>query len=253
MKQRWVQIILGITFSLVFFSSCALTVLFPGSLNQRPDVSGKTLGGDVSLGLENFVEVTVFEDITSNPPLRVPASGGGSSPTLKTVLPYLPVVNYNLGILSMMDIYYTGHYGVKAQFLGHRNKEGWKASVFGGYGTNSSSISKVTCTGGDCSGDVKLNGFEYGLSIGHGFNSSSVAYLTAGQQKGDAQSKITQPNQIFEYNDKYDHSVISLGFEFGENLYFNPEICYTTNSWVTDTTTFKKTATTGIVALGYKW
>lgn len=213
----------------------------------------KTLGGDISIGLENFMEVTVFEDITSNPPLRTPAAGMGSAPTLKTLFPSLPVVNYNLGIVPLFDIYYTGHYGVKAQFLGQKNKEGWKASVFAGYGTNTSSISKVTCTGGECSGEVKLKGFEYGFSTGYGFSTASVAYLTAGQQKGDAQSKIVQPTQTFSYDDRYEHTIVSLGLEFGEQFYFNPEISYTTNSWIMTNSTSKKTATTGVVAVGYKW
>lgn len=253
MNQRLAQLIATITICFTLFSGCALTVLFPGSLNQRPDVSGKLLGGDVSVGLENFVEVTVFDDITTTPPSRIPAGGGASSPTLKTVFPYLPVVNYNLGLFSMLDIYHTGHYGAKFQFLGQKNKEGWKASIFTGYGTNSSSISKVSCTGGNCSGEVKLNGFEYGLSIGHGFNSSSLVYLTAGQQKGDAKSKITQPTMVYEYDEKYEHTIVSLGLEFGEQFYFNPEISTTTNSWIMATTTSKKTATTGVVAVGYKW
>lgn len=253
MKKQFVQLILTITFSLCFASGCALTVLFPGSFNQRPDVTGKTLGGDINVGLENFMEITVFEDITSAPPARTPAAGLGATPTLKTVLPYLPVVNYNLGIIPQIDIYHTGHYGIKAQFLGQRNKEGWKGSVFAGYGTQNSSISQVSCTGGSCSGEVKLKGFEYGLSIGKGFSSTAVMYLTAGQQKGDAQSKIIQPTQTFEYDEKYEHSIVSLGFEFGEQFYFNPEISYSTNSWIMSTTTSKKTATTGVVALGYKW
>lgn len=254
MKQSLVRLILTITYSLVFASGCALTVLFPGSLNQRPDVAGKTLGGDISIGLENFMEVTVFEDITSTPPLRTPPAGTGAAPTLKTVFPYLPVVNYNLGVIPWMNIYYTGgHYGVKTQFLGARGQEGWKASVFAGYGTNNSSMSQVTCTGGNCSGEVKLKGLEYGLSIGHGFGKAAVVYITAGQQAGDAKSKIVQPSQTYEYNEKYEHRLISFGVEFGEQLYFNPEISHASNSWKLDTSTSTKTATTGMVSVGYKW
>ena len=109
--MRWLQLIVPIIICFTLFSGCALTVLFPGSLNQRPDVSGKLVSGDVSIGLENFVEVTVFDDITTNPPTRIPASGAATGPTLKTVLSFLPVINYNLGLFPIIDIYYTGHYG----------------------------------------------------------------------------------------------------------------------------------------------
>lgn len=248
--RRTFQVLLS-GFWVFAFSGCALSVLFPGSLNQRPDVSGKLFSGDVSVGLEQYVEVTVIKDITTTPPTRPTDATNGL--TLETFFPALPVVNYNIGILPQVDLYYTGHLGAKYQFVGARKQQGWKAAAFAGYGTQKASISEVACTGGMCSGEVILSGMEYGFSIGHSISPLNLAYFTLGQQKGNAATKITQPAQIYNYDDSYEHTIASLGLEFGETIYVNPEVSFSQNKWSTNTETARKSATTWFVAVGWKW
>ncbi len=243
--------VLALIVCVVFLNSCALSVIFPGSLMQRPDVSGRLFGGDVSIGLTESVEVVVFDDITTTPPTR--ATENSTAFTVKTLFPVLPDVNYRLGLLPVIDLYYTGHFGLKYQFIGERKSLGPKLSAFAGVGSSKNTLKEVTCAGGLCEGEVIQSGYEYGLSGGYGITPLILAYITLGQQSGVAKSKVTQPSQIFEYKDRYTHALATLGMEFGESIYVNPEVSLIENVWTTDVGSARKTATSYGLHVGWKW
>jgi hypothetical protein len=229
------------------FLGCSHSVILPGSFQQRPEVGGRFLGGSSTLGIQRTIEVEIFDDITANPPTRFTTNGIG---LVEVILPAIPSTSLNLGLTSFMDVYYTNALGARFQILGMPDQPGWKSTIFAGGLVNSGSET----TNGSVIANTKISGTEYGLSFGYAFSKSDMVYITAGMQDGDAKTEIVQTTQTFNYDDTFEHSILTLGASTGENFFINTEISVTKTKWKTKTEGSETTDKTGgLVSLGFRW
>jgi hypothetical protein len=236
-----------VLFLSLFFLGCSHSVILPGSFQQRPEVGGRLLGGSASLGLQRTNEIEIFDDITTNPPTRFTTNGVG---LVEVFLPIIPSSSLNLGLTSFMDLYYTSAVGARFQVLGLSGQPGWKSTIFAGGLVNSGSDT----TNGTTTANTKITGTEYGFSIGYGFSKSDLIYITAGMQDGDAKTEIIQTAQTFNYDDNFEHSILTLGATLGENFFINTEISVTKTKWETLANGSETTDKTGgLVSLGFRW
>lgn len=233
---------------LLGLTACNHTVKLPGSFQQRPEVGGRLGGGDFNLSLERMTAVEIFDDITSNPPVRAQGTNDSLS---DIIFPVLPSLNLNIGLLSYLDVYYNGNVGLKYMFLGQPNKEGWKSTLFAGVMNQEDSTEYGS---GANKAVTKSTGFEYGISVGKSIGKSSLAYLTLGQIQADAKTDITQPSLQFKYNDKFEHRIATLGITAGEKFYFNAEISHSNTVWHFDEGGEDEVnATSWLLGGGFRW
>lgn len=218
-----------VPFVFLFLSACNHTVILPGSMQQRPIVGGKWLGGDINVSLERTVEVEIFDDITTNPPQR---NTGASLSIVEWALPVLPSLGANLGLTETVDVYATGSYGFKWMFWGDPKANGWKATTF--LGLVNSKQETVENSTGPTDASTDMEGYEFGFSVGHAFSNANLLYVTIGQQRADAETTIRQTAQQFEYDDKFEHTIATLGWVLGEKLYFNVEVSSVQTKWMFD-------------------
>lgn len=208
---------------------CSHSVILPGSYRQKPKASEKLWSGEFSFGVQQTVEIEVFNDYTVNPPTRTDGVNDGLAETL---FPVLPFVDLSLGILKDLDIYYTSGLGLRYQWLGDAKSTGWNGTVFAG--ASSAGNGSETQNSGGASAKTDLSGVEYGISVGHYWTANNGLYLSVGTTDGKAKTKITQPANTFEYDDKYDHTIVSLGGTYGDKWYLWLEMSSVTTKWKFD-------------------
>lgn len=220
-------------FLFIIFASllvgCSHSVILPGSYRQRPKTIEKQWGGEVSFGAQQTVEVEIFDDITTDPPSRTDGTELGFS---KFIFPVLPFVDLNFGILKKLDVYYASGLGIRYQWLGDEKSIGWNATVFAGAAGVSSSTSSQDSSG--ASAKTKLSGVEYGISFGHYWTSLNGLYVSYGTTDGKSNTKITQTTKSFEYDDKYEHTILSLGGTYGNPWYLWLEMSKVKTKWKFD-------------------
>ena len=211
-----------ILFAVSTLAACQHTLILPGSLRQRPDVSGEQWGGQVSFGVRRAAPITIFDDIRSNPPVR----SDTADENISTLVP-LPFVDVGLAVLPRFEAYFNTGFGLKWLFMGEPRAEGWKAAVFAGAPNGPWNVSGPTdsdCTASCQRADTSFSGAEYGLTFGKQTNASTLVYLTLGQQKGNAHTEIEQTANTFTYKDKFEHNVGTIGITLGEKWYFLGEV-----------------------------
>ncbi len=240
--------ILIITFLSICLISCSHSVILPGSFRQSPIVGGKLWSGHINTGFQSTVELQIFDDIKTNPPLR---SSPADSGFIEALVPILPFLDVNLGILSAVDIYYTSALGARWMFYGEPTAEAWKATVFAGSIINNS---KTKEDDGTSEAETKIGGIEYGFSVGRQVSQKTLIYFTFGNQVADAKTTVKQPTQTFKYDDKFEHTILTLGLHVGETFFFNGEVSHSQTLWKTDDVgNDKSTSTTYLASLGYMW
>lgn len=240
---------LGSILACLAVAGCSHSVVLPGSLQQWPEVAGRLGGGDFNLGLEQTIEFEIFIDITTNPPVRSTANGVG---LFEAVMPVLPSGSFSLGILSNVDFYATGAYGARWMFWGTPREDGWRSTVF--VGAISGSESSSSLSGGTITAETKLDGTEYGFSVGKLISKKFLVYGTLGQQKGQGKTTIVQPTQTFKYNDDYEHSLLTMGTTIGEKAYFLVEVSAFETKWKPATgLSMKDSGTSYLFGGGFKW
>lgn len=230
---------------------CSHSVLLPGSYRQKPKTAEKQWGGEVNFGFQQTVEVEVFDDYKADPPVR---TDGSAISILDVVMPVLPFFDVNLGILKDLDVYYTSGLGLRYQWLGDAKSTGWNSTVFvGGAGFGTGSNSKTEDDAG-YSAETKTAGLEYGISAGYYWTGTNGLYLTYGMTDGKSKTDITHPTKTFEYNDKFEHSMVSLGGTYGETWYFWLEVSSITTKWKFDEGGSNTQENSGfLIGTGYRW
>ncbi len=238
------------TLALLSFAmiGCTHSVLLPGSFRQNPSVGGKLWAGHVNAGFQSTVELEVFDNIKTNPPIR---SAPGDSGFIQALIPVIPFIDVNLGVLEKVDIYYTSAVGVRWMFYGEPKKQDWKATLFAGSIINNASSKHDD---GASEAETKIDGVEYGFSVGKQVSEKALLYFTYGNQLGDADTKVTQTTRIFKYEDKFQHSIFTLGLRVGEEFFFNGEVSQSQTHWkTTDVGSDRDTSTTYLASIGYIW
>ncbi|MFN9067547.1 MAG: hypothetical protein ACK5V3_09980, partial [Bdellovibrionales bacterium] len=204
--------------------------------------------GDVAVGLNPYVSVEVFDNITTNPPTR---TDGINSDLAQVALAILPFVDVNLGLMERLDLYYTTGLGLRYQWLGEIGKEGWKSTLWGGL--NALNIN-ADDTEGTTTAKSKVDGFEYGLSFGRDFGNHSLIYVTVGKTTGGAKTTITQPANVFKYSDDFEHTILSLGANVGHKWYFWAEASATETRWKTkDAGSSTQTNSSYLIGIGTRF
>lgn len=234
-------------------SACSHSVILPGSLNQTPAVAGRLGKGQINIALEKTVEVEVFSDYTSNPPIRTDAA----NPTLfEALLPVLPTLNGSLGLLENIDLYYTGSTGLRWMFWKQDGSDFWRATLFAGVvgqGNTSSSQTSSSCTP-ECRAVTRFDGAEFGFSIGRNLEDNRLLYLTYGQQRMGGETKITQPGRTFNYDDRFEHQILSVGISYGDKVFFTVELGLTSTTIRFDEGGSESHSSgTGLLALGLQF
>ncbi len=233
--------------SLVFLSACSHSVILPGSFQQRPEVAGRSLGGSASIALQKTVAVEIFSDISSNPPTR---DDGIDLELIEVVMPALPALDLNFGVLEKLDLYFSSGAGLRWMWMGEPKSEGWKSTIFGGV----VSPSETESTSGTAGAETKIQGVEYGLSVGKALNKSALVYLTVGKQSCDAKTTINQTGQIFRYADKFEHQMYTFGLSYGELAYVMLEASLVETKWKTEEAgTDTESNNSWLLGLGLRW
>lgn len=236
--------------SLLFLISCGHTVRFPGSLGQRPHVSGKTWDGHFDFSLHKTSEITLFSDISTTPPTRE----GTSKSISNIVFPALPLISIDVGIKDQFDVYFNGALGLRWQFLGNPSGQNWNATLFGGMLGNRkvrSGYNTSNSPSTEYSAETVMTGAEYGASLGYGFQHVMV-YGTIGQQSGTGDTTITQPSASYKYSDSFSHTVATIGltnFTQADWIYGILELSSLTTKWESKSTSVES----GLLGLGVKW
>ena len=228
---------------------CSHSVFLPGSYRQKPKTAEKQWGGEVNFGLQQTVQVEVFNDITVDPPTR---TDGVNLSLLEIALPVLPFFDVNLGVFKDLDVYWTSGLGLRYQWLGDAKSTGWNSTFFAGAAAQSSG------TGSDeqdtSKADTKLSGLEYGVSVGYYWTATNGLYLSIGTTDGKAKTDITQPTKTFDYDDKYEHSIFSIGGTYGEKWYLWLEASSTTTKWKFDEGgSNTQDNSSFLIGTGYRW
>ncbi len=232
--------------SLLLLVGCSHVVRFPGSMNQRPQIAGRTLGGNIEFALNGATEVVVFSDYTANPPVR---KGSGS------IEPHLGVgggIFAGLGLVESLDVYYTNALGLRWLFYGDPNGKEWRATVFGG-SVGRTEESSTNSGSNTYKARTVLNGWEYGVSVGRYVEEQLLLYFTVGTQTGSGKTTVSQPSQSFDYDDRFDHLVGTMGLQvesINKSFYFLAEVSTTKTTWAG---TDGNAAGSGLLGLGFKW
>ena len=89
----------------------------------------------------------------------------------------IPFVDINLGVLEKVDIYYTSAFGARWMFYGEPKEQDWKATVFAGSIVNNASSKRDN---GASEAETKIDGIEYGFSVGKQVSEKALLYFTYG-------------------------------------------------------------------------
>ena len=101
---------------------------------------------------------------------------------------------------------------------------------------------------------TKLDGLEYGFSVGRHFGDSNLIYFTLGKTTGNSKTTITQPTNVYKYSDDFEHTIASLGANVGQKWYFWAEISATETKWKTkDAGSNTQTNSSYLLGLGFRF
>lgn len=254
-------LILLVFLSELFMIGCASVARLPMSTGQVPEVSGKLWGGKVGIDLSSSVPVTTVNDITTTPPTRT-SIGVGEEDPLEDLLGVSALagsrIDFALGLLQRLDLYYTNAFGARYMIWGEPGKAGWRSTLFIGY-YNVGNSNSVVFGSTEYSANNNTSGFELGGSIGNRLDEMNLVYLTLASRGGEAKIRVSQ-NGIEQqvYEDTYDHYLMTFGFLFGQTWYLKVEAGASYVNWQgpdNSGNTLKDDGTTfgGSLGFGYQW
>lgn len=239
--------------------ACSTVVRLPSSTGQTPRTGGRLGGGQVGLDVASSVDVTVVKDMTTTPPDRSEILVGRSD-LFSSLFLFTGMTgsgfDIGIGLTDSIDIYYTRNPGLRWMFLGDNKGQGWKSTVFAG---PISALSKSS-SNNDRS-EVKINGVEYGISVGNQTSDSSLIYLTLASRGANADVTVIQASgTTYSYDDKYDHYIATLGAILGKTWYFKFEASANSVNWKGKPTPSATQTISGagdyggfLVGFGYHW
>lgn len=193
-------------------SGCSTKAYVPSSTFQLPETAGAFLRGRAGLGILRPTKITVYDDYTTTPPSSAHPDVEEGEAMGSLVM--------DLGLLERLDVSFPLA-GVSFQILGgDRNTPGWKAAVFAGSPSMSTSSSTTTMGGNVFSADTKTSTRRAGVSLGHRLRPNALVYATYSHTNYTIDTTVTQPSQTFFLTDKGYQDDASLGVAFGGSWFF---------------------------------
>lgn len=241
---------------------CASVVRLPSSTGQTPMVGGRLWGGRAGLDLSSSVPVTIINDMTANPPVRN-SIDIGSDPNLIADIFGINFIagtglDLTLGIYETVDIYFTRNVGLRWMWMGDPKGLGWRSTFFAGptYWSESNSISSSTSP--ESKSETKVNGIEFGLSVGNQIDEKTLIYLTLASRGGKASTTVTNSSGAFSFDDSYLHYISSLGFVIGNEGFLKFELSGDYIEWKGNTYSGGSVSNNGIkmggtLGAGLRW
>ena len=190
-----------------FLCSCSTTLDFhvPAQVFMTPEVIGKTLGVRTQGDFSNSTKFQLARLEQSN----IFSSQINVSTEQGTVKDNSLNLMGALGLGTFTEVYLRRYhdaplfYGVKVQLIGSgedKREEGYKFSVFGGYGSDEVDRKSITATngsGGSRTYDAVLDidAYELGATLGYRLSKKVLPYLSYSYRSFDASGDLTSPTE----------------------------------------------------------
>ena len=228
--------------ALILTSGCtSVEIKKPATRLMSPEVSGRLMGGQAGAQLLGTATVKIIKETTSSAP--------STNPNIDESQDF--GVQLHLGLMSRLDVYLETSMvgpnatGLKLQLLGDgfnsAGKGNTSLSLFGAplWGSweqedtsNSGQTNEVKS-----STDVKVSGFEAGVSLGHRVMELMLVYLTVYHSEFTGKANLDQtdsgvatPNLVDVEGEGVVQS-LALGIVLGKGLFVQPEAAYVIGDW----------------------
>jgi hypothetical protein len=225
-------------------TACGHKIYLPDTAMQTPETGGRQWGGSAAIYGGSTTSATLIDDIATTPPTRnlygVESRSG---------VPYINI-NLELSLLDSLEVYYGRSLGLKYQFVGRGREPGWKASLFAGAITSRTSSEEIVNSTNTYKAESKLKGTDVGLSVGFREDPMLLYYSTLSVFAGKADTVLTQPSAIYNYEDAFSHVGLSLGVQRGTDWFVLGELSVL-STWIPNKDSVLSQGYA--VALGYKW
>ena len=245
------KFLLAIAF--VSLTACGHNLRFAANHFAVPVTAESQWGGHVAVGATGVTNITVIQDITTNPPNRDKVLINESWDT-GTIYSHKIDVNASLSIYDALEVYSDSNvYGLRWQFLNHnQTPEQWVAAVQAGYGQRSQGTDISSSNGDYSNAESKIKSTQVGLSVGYKLPVGSVAYGSYVYENHEAETKVDSNDGNFgPYNDRGVHQSLGFGLaSYHRGLNFAVEYSFNNIAW-------DRAASTGQNSLGgnigYAW
>jgi hypothetical protein len=213
----------------VCLCSCSHNLKFANNHFAVPVTSENQWGGHMSAAGTGIINVTVIDNISTNPPSRAKVSIDEHIDASDAFFLNNIGLSAALSPLKSLDIFYDASvFGLRWQFLNHDpGVDQWVASVQAGYGSRSqgteSNVDKADS-------DIKTK--QVGASVGYRLE-NVVPYLAYVHEVHDVSTKVTNGSGAFgPYDDHGVHSSLALGVtSVHRGLQFTVELSGTSIKW----------------------
>jgi hypothetical protein len=214
---------------------------------MSPIVADKQWSGEVNAGFSNSTNVTLVDDITTNPPLRTSVKVNTSISFWDLIMPVNLAAHLHLTLFPHIEIL-TDNYlvGLKWQFL----TEGpWVSAVEIAAGNK---IDRSSANSGASTSDANTRTTLSGISIGYKTETLGVPYLSLIYEDHRTQTSVVNPSGFFSFTDHGVHYNAALGIGNNGQTGFSAaaEIGVTGISW--ERGSYYPQQTIGVL-IGYRW
>ena len=221
---------------IIALSGCATVVRLPNSTGQIPEARGGFLKGHMGLDVVSTTSVTIINDITTSPATRSQIGVGQDQNVIGEAVGFDLLagtrIDFSLGLLKKLDVYFNQAIGLRYQFLGDAFNKGWKASAFVGRYNSEQTSSLGSETSTFYEGSTNISGTEFGVSIGNRVSKKVLYYTTLASRGGKADINVlVNHSKTEEYRDKFDHYILSLGLIAGSRWFFRAEVSGSQIKW----------------------
>lgn len=213
--------------------SCSHNLKFANNHFVVPVTAENSWNGHISAAATGVTNVTVINDITTNPPVRNKVLINEEVNASDALFLNNFGVNGSLSLLPSLEAYVSmGTWGLRWQFLNHgMTRDQWVAAVQVGYGSKEQSTNISGNSGYDTAkSEIKTK--EAGISVGYRML-DIVPYGSYVYNAHDVKTTVEDAGASFgPYDDHGVHQSISLGLtSYRRGIDYGAEVSMTQIEW----------------------
>lgn len=233
---------------LVLTSSCAQIMRTPTNHFMTPFVQKDRWNGEINAIFSNNTNITLVNDITTNPPSRTASMINTGYGLADLFLPITPNGNVSLTVFPQIALFCdVAICGIKWQVIGDQSGS-WPVAIQANTGSKTTSLSSST---NNSTAESKMTSNLAGISIGYRTQSFGVPYFSFIYEDHAATTRVQNSFGTFNYTDAGYHRNYSFGIaKESDGLSASLEVTGIEILWNRAQPAWQ--SSTG-VSLGYRW